>query len=584
VVVIRVFLTLLIAFAFVPLATAQGNVLVSVDRDTVVQGEVFRITVQATGDRLGEPELPEVSGLQISPHPVYRSIQTNIVNGRTSTSKVRGYNAVAQQPGTIAIPPIGVRVGDDIALSQPVTITVIAERHGASGRGGAPGDERIALEDALQLTADVDKNEVYQGERLRVTYTLWAVANSRVKQNESEFPATMGFYAIPREPQRIDDGVDTTRDGLQYTAVHWEQVLYPTKTGEVDIGPWVWSGIFVPPYSMRARNVSIATDPVTIVVKPLPRPPKGFGGAVGSFDISVRKPAASPIRGVPFDLVVTIEGHGNPDAIQAPPLPEVDWAYVAEPQREPGRDPRTAYDAVERSYVYTITPMEDGPQKMPGIGFCYFNPELEEYVTATTDSLEWEVRPSTEPDQRVVVENGALLDGGVEVLGRDILPIVTNTATLARRKSLVWTLPPVAVLPPLAYGGLALFIRHRRRLSGDSRYARSHRAMRLALRRLAAIHELPDPVDGLYKALAGYVADIYHVQEAGMTSADVESELSRNGVDEQIANGIVRILQTCERSRYGSTALSDDEVSALIHGALLQLEHLEAIRNREGVR
>ncbi|GMV94395.1 MAG: hypothetical protein AMXMBFR82_41730 [Candidatus Hydrogenedentota bacterium] len=564
-------------------AHAQGTVTVSVDRDTVVQGEVFRITVQASGERIGEPELPEIEGLQIDPDPVYRSLQTSIVNGQMSANKLRGYNAVALQAGTVTIPPIGVQIADQIVLSQPVTLTVLPERHGASNRRGGGSGGAISLEDVLQLTVDLEKREAYQGEPILVTFTLWAMGGSQVRQIESEFPDTTGFYAIPREPEQMDRGVDTVRDGRQFTAVHWEQTIYPTKTGELEIGPWIWHGVLVPPNTMRARNMDLITDPVRISVKPLPEPPAGFVGAVGQFDVSVRKPSANPIRGVPFDLAVTISGNGNPDGIQAPPLPEVEWAYIAEPRREPGRDPRNGRERVERTFVYSITPMEEGAREMPGIEFCYFDPELEDYTVAKTDSLEWMIRPSTEPDPKIVVDGGAMQDSGVEVLGKDILPIITNPGPLRRRTALVWVVPPAVVIPALAYGGLALFVRHRRRLAGDTGFARAHRATRLAQRRLAGIHELPDPVDGLYRALVGYIADVFNVQESGLTSADIDVLLKGRQVDAETAGSMIRILKTCERARYGSTPLSDDELNALVHGALHGMERLDTARANGGM-
>lgn len=574
----RGFIILLIGTVFAAASRGQGGVVVTVDRENVVQGEVFRITVQATGERLGEPELPEVPGLQISPQPVYRSLQTSIVNGETSTSKIRGYNAVGVETGSITIPPIGMRIGDEIEISQPITITILPKRQGASeGRRGADG-VHLALDDVLQLTVDVDKYDAYQGEPIRVTFTLWAIGGSQVRQYGSDFPETTGFYAIPREPQQMDKGVNTTRNGRQYTAVHWEQTVYPTKTGELEIGPWIWHGVLVPPDTMRARNMNLATDPVEITVKPLPNPPQGFGGAVGQFDVTARKPSANPIRGVPFDLTVTIVGRGNPDGIQAPPLPEVDWAYVAEPQRQQGHDPRTGNDSVERTFVYSITPIEEGAQEMPGIQFWYFDPEREDFVAAETDALEWNVRPSTETESHVVVDGGTMRETGVDVVGSEILPIVTTPDSLKRRMSLVWVVPPVTVVPPLAFAGLALFIRRRRRLDGDTRYARAHRATRLAHRRLAGIHELPDPVDGLNKALVGYVADVFNVQESGMTSADVERQLKEHEIADDTTSAIIRILKTCERARYGSIPLSDDELNALVHGALHTMERLDSVR------
>lgn len=579
----RGFIILSIGMAFAATSLGQVGVVVTVDRENIVQGEVFRITVQGTGERLGEPEMPEVPGLQITPQPVYRSLQTSIVNGITSTSKIRGYNAVAVETGSITIPPIGMRIGDEIEISQPITITILPKRQSASaGRRGADGIP-LALDDVLQLTVDVDKYDAYQGEPIRVTFTLWAMGGSQVRQYTSEFPETTGFYAIPREPRQMDNGVNTTRDGRQYTAVHWEQTVYPTKTGELEIGPWIWHGVLVPPDMSRTRNMNLVTDPVEITVKPLPNPPQGFGGAVGQFDVSARKPAANPTRGVPFDLTVTIVGQGNPDGIQAPPLPEVDWAYVAEPVRQPGHDPRTGDDLVEQTFKYSITPIEDGTQEMPGIQFCYFDPELEDFVVAKTDALEWNVRPSTEVETNVVVDGGKTRETGVEVLGRDLLPIETNPDSLKRRVSLVWVVPPVMIVPPLAFAGLGFFIRRRRRLDGDTRYARAHRATRLAQRRLAGIHELPDPVDGLYKALVGYVADVFNVQESGMTSADVEIQLKEHQIADDITSAIVRILKTCERARYGSIPLSEDELNALVHGALHNMERLDSVRAAGGL-
>ncbi len=573
-------IALLAVWTFAPVVLAEGNVQVTVDRDTVVQGDEFRITVQVAGDRLGEPELPDVPGLEISPQPVYRSIQASIVNGRTSTSKVRGYNAIANQTGTITIPPIPVKIGDSVAVSQPLTITVLPKQHGASNRGNS----QLTMDDVLQLTVDVSRHEVYVGQPVKVTYTLWALGGSVVRQYSSDFPETAGFYAVPRDPQQLDDGVSATRNARQYTAVHWVQTLYPTRTGELEIGPWKWQGVVSAPFSVSARNKSFATDPVTINVKALPAPPKGFTGAVGHFDIAARKTNASAIRGVPFDLTVTVSGKGNPDSIQAPTLPEIDWAYVAEPQRQPGNDPRSGDDTVSRTFVYSITPIKDGKQELPGIQFCYFDPELEDYVTAATGELDWDVRPSSESDHQAVVDAGRPNgEGNVEVLGQDILPIVTDAGTLHRHSSLVWVATPIVLLPSLAYGGLLLFVRRRRRFEGDTRYARAHRATRLAQRRFAGIHELPDPVDGVYKALAGYLADVFNVQETGMTSADAEKLLATHGIDTDIANGLVRILKTCERARYGSTALTDDELNALVHGALMNMERLDAVRTKGGV-
>jgi hypothetical protein len=176
-----------------------------------------------------------------------------------------------------------------------------------------------------------------------------------------------------------------------------------------------------------------------------------------------------------------------------------------------------------------------------------------------------------------VVVGGGGEEGGnaVPVFARDIMPIIQSTSPLHRQGELGWTTSAVLVAPVMAYAGLAVYVRRRKRFSGDARYARAYLALTKARRRLTHVEGSAEPTEALYRAVTGFLADKFDVPEGGLTSADAERLLGSNGVPPDIASGLAIILKKCERARYGGSQLTRDEVDALLHGALANLERLD---------
>ncbi|MCC6488960.1 MAG: BatD family protein [Candidatus Hydrogenedentes bacterium] len=563
--------------ALTALAWAESQVRVTTDRAIVELGKTFRITIEASGTRIGDPKIPKVPGLEIAADPIYRSTVATLVDFNIAQRKVLGYNAVARQLGDIEIPPIGVSIGGKLVYGEPVKVTVVQAGASRTQPSAARSDRSVSVDDALFLTVDASKNDVYQGEAIDVTFTLWALFGSTVRQYESVFPSSTGFYAVPREPGEPDKE-DIVRNDLRYQAIRWRQTLYPTQTGVLELGPWRWQGLLVAPYAMEAVPVELATDPVRIAVAPLPEPPQHFSGAVGKFEVSITRDRDDALQGVPTHMAVSISGRGNPDAIPAPKFPEVDWAYIGDPLRTAAPVNRAERSHVELEFEYQVTPIRAGSQVLPSVDFCYFDPELEEYVTAKSEPLPWKVLPSAEADRQILVDENSRNTKSETIAQQDISPIVTDPGPITRRGSRVAFVSAVFLLPALGYGVLAAFVQRKRRFANDGRYARAYHALSRAQNRLAAIGASADPIDVLYKAITGFVGDSYNVPEAGLTSADTERLLRERSVDPELAGGFTKILRMCERARYGTGTLSADELHALVHGALASMERLDALR------
>jgi hypothetical protein len=84
-----------------------------------------------------------------------------------------------------------------------------------------------------------------------------------------------------------------------------------------------------------------------------------------------------------------------------------------------------------------------------------------------------------------------------------------------------------------------------------------------------------DASDSMYRAVLGFVADLYDVTEAGLTSADAKRLLETHHASPDSRDTLVKVLRACERRRYGGAPLSKNEIGALRQGAERAIEVLD---------
>ncbi len=572
-------------------AAAQSPISVTVDRTEVAVDEPFsvNVTVRAqTGQTVSPPVIPQSQDIRFNRSPFLQ--QSQIVN--FNMQRNWSYQAWALKEGQLTIPPISVRIEGDTFESEPIEITATRTAAGTlpapqeQGRqqgerqpGPAQPGRQPTLDDAVIIESEVDKRRVYQGECVMLTlrYLELDIPGLFVRYTEGQsipLPSTEGFYSgkVARK-----DGIET-RNGWRYQATEWRQPLFPTGTGEFIIGPWHWRG-YVQGYTQRGserRTKDLATEPITVMVRPLPNRPEGFTGAVGNFEVKASLLQSEVVQGVPTTLVVRVSGRGNPDAIAAPPLPDIGWAHSSEPESEFRYLDEQDYGRIEKRFEYQITPLEAGNLTIPEISFCYFEPALGNYRTEKVKPFQVHVKPSGESERLVAI--GGIQESSrneVEILGQDLVGIVSQAPDLSPRRSQTAANAAAAGFPPLAFAGFFLVMRRRRRLRENVEYARRHFARATVRKRLDALEESKDPADALYHALIGFVADKLNCPEGGMTSQDVQRLLDEQNASAEAKAGMVKTLRACERARYGGGTLSPAEVRALTDAAEAAVELLD---------
>ncbi|HOZ49005.1 MAG TPA: BatD family protein [Candidatus Hydrogenedentes bacterium] len=576
----------------------HAQVSARVDTTTVPVNTPFLITVEVSGKDIQDPIMPDVDGLDIEKQPSQTSSRTEVSINVSGSQVLRirelGYIAKATRTGRVQVPPIAVKVDGTTHSTKSILLNVVDEPkpkipNPARGRtapsAGVPHsatpqpDTELSWEDVAFITSTIDKPEVYQGEPVVLRLQLWrilldGVSVGSVRGADLRYPDAEGFYASALEPEvRREE-----RNGWPYEVSEYRQLLFPTSTGELTIGSWHWQGAAraYTRFGPQRHDYTLETVPITVNVLPLPQRPPEFSGAVGQFQFEAKMGRNDAVQGVPVSLDLKITGQGNPDAIGDPQVVKVDGAYVSDPEKETRV---IGEGTVEKVITYAITPLEAGSMTVPEIAFCYFDPVSGTYETQKCGPFTVTVMASAESNRRVLVGDSVPApEADVEVIGEDILPVLTDVPALRPHRSSVPANIAFGIIPVIVYGMLALWVQRKHRFEQDPAYAREYHALARGRQRFKAIERAPDPGEALFRTLVDFVADKFNVSNAGMTSADAGRLLESNGVDDSLIQTVVRILRACERARYASGSISPAEVRALTEAALPAMEKLNAFK------
>jgi len=553
----------------------------SVDRTAVGIGEQFTLTVTVSGSGIGrvpQPRLPALDGFDRLGSTSSSSSNISFVNGRMSQENRTSfiYYLAPNREGDLAIPPCTLDFKGSIYTTRSIDVTVTRESQAPPPRQQQqrqqppdpfgmfappvrPAPQSGSVRDDVHLLAWADRTDVYQGEQVNVNYTFYTrlqVANLNLAQP----PSFTGFWVEKLFDAQDLDYQRREYNGRQYDAAAIKRVaLFPTRPGELEVGPMRLSGAVVRSggfFFNTSEPFEVASSAIRINVRPLPDSgvPAGFTGGVGKFEVAAELDSDSSAGGEPVNLTIRVSGTGNIQLVGEPELPHVSAVKVLNPET---RDKVSrSGDAVSgtREFVYPIIPQADGRHVIPGIELGFFDPRAGSYYTRATPRLEFTAtgaRPS-----------GPLTEAetGMRVLSTDIRHI--KSAGSIRPVAGGWSASPpwwAWLCYPLGLAVLlaGVFIgRHRRKLEQDRGYARFRRSSKLVRKRLARAHALlkSGQERGFHAELAGavqgYVGDRFDIEAQGMTGDEIAAEITRRGVDDATARELLVLLRDCDTARF----------------------------------
>jgi tetratricopeptide (TPR) repeat protein len=388
---------------------------------------------------------------------------------------------------------------------------------------------------------------------------------------------------------------EQTARGLDHV-IEFTTSLTPLKEGVLTIGPVTAAlSVAVPNARRRSpfggifgeemRPTQVASDPVTLTVLPLPeqgRPPD-FSGAVGEFTLDVTVSPRELDVGDPITVKSLLRGSGNLDGLTAPSIAASDRlrVYPVQTSREDERGART--------FEQAVVPLRDGPFLLDGPAFSYFDPRARAYRRLVPEPVSIRVRASASAGAQPQIIGAAPQTTEAkrgETLGRDLVfikdapgPLRPLGARLYERETF-WL---AQLVPLFAWFGAASYDRRRRRLAGDTRYARFTRAGRSARADITKARAALAGGDlGACRDLAAAAIRDYLAAKLDLPPGAVEetaaSRLEAAGVDTSVVERVRGFFAACEHSRFAPRAVTRTDIETTLAQAEAILRDLERTR------
>ncbi|MFD2228943.1 BatD family protein [Alkalimarinus sediminis] len=300
--------TLLLAIISTQLYAASSDELyTSVDRSQIYQSETVELTVMGQLElkinfsnlfSIGDMELPtpDIGSLENDFDIIDQQQKYNIqsVNGVNNATITWVYTLSPKRTGELIIPSISHKDKH----SKPIAIKVLEGKPSAE-KGRPP---------MLFLEAEVDKQEVYVQEQLVYTLRLYHADN-----------LAGGDLSNPELDNAIVEQVGDQkkyyrmRYNQRYEVIERKFLIFPQKSGELNIAPQTFSGTIIDNRMRKRRRVRDTTDAVQVNVLP---PAPNFTGQTWLPAISLNltekwdKPLENISVGDSFTRTISIQALG----------------------------------------------------------------------------------------------------------------------------------------------------------------------------------------------------------------------------------------------------------------------------------
>lgn len=550
--------------------------------DVVVSGDQFRLTFTVNTQKVKDFRAPSITkGFDVLMGPS-RSQQssTQIINGKVSSSSSITYTYIlmAGDAGTYTIPAASIEANGEKIFSNAVTIKVLPPDQSASGSKGSQksgaqaGNQaasgRITSND-LFITATASKTTVHEQEAILLTYKVYTLVNLR--QLFGKMPDLKGFHTQEIElPQQKTFSLEHYK-GRNYNTTVWSQyVLFPQQTGKLEIPSITFEGVvaiqtvsddpfdaFFNGGGYQEVKKKIVTPKLTINVQPLPAKPANFSGGVGEFTLASSINAKDVKTNDAVTIKLTISGSGNMKLISTPEVKFPEDFEVYDPKVTNNFEASRAGLSGTQTIEYLAIPRHAGNFTIPPVEFTYFDLKSNSYKTLKTEAYNINVAKGQGNADQVIAD--FTNKENVKVLGQDIRFIKLGDTKLMPKGDVffgtvgyyLWY-----IISFVLFVGLVVFFRKQAAENANVAKVKTKKANKVATKRmklagkLLAENRKNEFYDEVLKALWGYISDKLSIPVSQLSKDNIEAELAKYGVADDVIKDFINALNECEFARY----------------------------------
>ena len=572
--------------------------------EVVVSDDQFRLSYTITSQKVRDFRAPSIQGFEVLMGPS-RSTQssTQIINGNvTSTSSITfTYILMAGKEGTYKIPGATIVADGDNYTSNSVEIKVLPpdQTSGANNGNSARSSRDQAnsgkiSNQELFMMATASKTNVYEQEAILLTYKVYTQVN--LTGLRGDVPDLKGFHTQEVELPQQKTFTLEHYNGRNYNTTVWRQfVLFPQQTGKIEIPSVTFEGTvsqrmassdpfdaFFNGGNYVNINKNLVTPKLTINVKELPEgKPANFSGGVGEFTLSSSISTQDLKTNDAVTIKLVISGTGNMKLINTPEVAFPQDFEIYDPKVENKFNLTRNGLAGNKVIEYLAIPRHAGTYTIPPIEFSYFDLKSQSYKTLKTDAYTLNVAKGEGNSDQVVANFTSKED--LKVLGQDIRYIKTGETRLAKKDDYffgsmnyyLWYLIPLVLF-------ITFMVIYRKQAMENANVAkvRTKKANKVATKRmknagkLLAEKKSESFYDEVLKALWGYISDKLSMPVSQLSKDNIEEELQKHQVADELIKEFINNLNECEFARY-APGNQDEKMDKIYSSAIDVISKME---------
>lgn len=572
---------------------------------TVVEGEQFRLSyiLNEEGKDLRLPEIPDFDVL-FGPS-TSTSFSQRTINGKTTSERSVTYTyiLVPKKKGSFTIPPASINVKGSNYQSNSHSIKVLPPDEN-SGQGGSRGSgssgssssssantATVSNSDAF-IRAIVSNNSPFEQQGFTVTFRLYTTLNV-VNFGRIQFPEFEGFMVEEIDmPSNQQLKMERYNGKNYYTADLRKTLLFPQRSGQITIPSGSIEMVFSVP---SGRSVStffgsqelmadvkknLVTNPLNVNVKPLPGgSPASYANAVGTFTIDPAISSTEIKANEAITLRLEISGTGNMKLLRSPEVQFPNNFEVYDPVVTNSLNVTTNGLTGIRVIEYMAIPRYEGSYNIPSVEFGYFDLNTNSYKILSTPEYELQIAkgdPGSASATNFVNQQDVKVEQDIRFIKTGEPSFVSvNNFFVGSLHFWLWYVVPFLLL-------LVYIIINRKKAKENANVVlmRNKKANKMAIRRLKLAekylreHNKEKFYDEVLRAIWGYFSDKLFIPIAQLSKDNIEMELSKNGVDDELTNKFMHILDTCEFARYAQVE-SNAEMDRIYYDTIDAIGQME---------
>lgn len=601
---------LIICFGFLsPIAAQQFTA--STDYSKVGVNDRFQVSYTLSGadnSNITNFKQPAFNGFKILSGP-NQSSSIQIINGKMSASYSFSFILVPTAVGKYKIGSASITQSGKSFKSNELSIEVVQGQSQRSSNSGNNSSDDIDkdISKNLFILAIPDKNTVYQGEQISVTFKIFTRLNISSPQL-SKLPQFNGFWTEDLDLPNNIVLTDEMYNGERFkTAVIKKAALFPSKSGSLTVTPFElkipvvykkkrnsrdpFNDFFDDPFFGRSETKEVLVRSNSVNIKSLPLPttnvPASFTGVIGSytFDATIDKQNVS--QNEPFTLKLVVSGKGNIQLVDIPNI-KLPGGFEKYDPKTSDKINRLGTISGQKVIEYLIVPRVSGRHKIAPIEFSFFDPSKKSYVTLKSPEFILNVAKG---NGSYDASGSGLAKEDVELLNEDIRYIKTDLNDLTYQNDFsiltnwFWFF---LIVPVLGLFGAIQFIKQQDKLNGNvrlSKFKKAEKAARLRLKTAKSFldnNDLPGFYNSTYSAVFGYLEDKLSIQKADFTLDSVLEELSARKIDTDLIDRVKALAEKCEFVRFAPKGESQETAHTFFDTAVKLIVDLDnGIINRK---